>query len=333
MKKLGFGTMVLIFFGAILGAGCKGPKEALTAYLDAVNKGSAISAYKLVSSNDKSFTDLKQYLADFSAQRNNLVRAFPERVTYKIKSVEKKGDQASVTVNISAPDYPAIITDVFGGDLGALGGESAASIKRTVEQAYKGGKIPMTDNEWVYQLVKEEDGWRVYLGWEADAQIRNLLQQAEQLEKAGKLYEAKSKYQEVLQSDAGNAEVSARMPELERLIAKYEQAQAYLANLAVANTRVMGSVGGGQGIFTEIKNNGDRTLAVVEITVDFLDSQGNVIGSKTFVPVDDSRKKYDEAYAALTPGGSRKFGVSAQDAPAGWAGKVKVRVSEVQFAE
>jgi len=317
----------------VLALGCQGPEEALAGYLDAVNQGSAVSAYKFVSSNDRQFKGIKQYIADLSSERNNLVRAFGARTTYKIKGVEKKGGQAGVTVEITAPDYAAIVAEVFSGDPEGISGESESRIRQQVEQAYKGGQIPMTDNEWVYQLVKEPEGWKVYLGWESEAKVRDLLLAAGKLAQDRKLYEAKAKYQEVLQQDPGNAEAQSRMAELDERIAQYEQGLAYLSNLAISSLRVMDSVGGSKGIFMEIKNNGDRSLSVIELTMDFLDAGGNAAGSQSFVLVDDSRRKYDEAYAALLPGGSRRFGVSAKDAPAGWSGKVNVRVSKVQFGE
>jgi len=318
---------------SILAVSCSGPKEALTQYLDASIKGDHIRAYKLISSTDKSFKDVKTYLAESSAERNNLIRALSDKVSFEIKSVKKQGEQAEVRVEIIGPDYAAIINDLFGGEEGQANNNSEASIKNLVQSAYQNKKIPMTNIEWIYTLVKEEDGWKVFMGWEDKTRQRELIQQASQLEKEQKLYEAKDKYQEVLQLDPENREIQARIQELEQKIAKYEEGQAYAGNVLISNLRVMDSIAGGQGVFMELKNNGTRTLKMVEITIDFLDSAGNVIHQKTYQPIEEARKAYDNSYASLAPGQSRQFGIAAKEAPPEWSKKVNVRVSDLQFEE
>ena len=253
---------------SILASSCSGPKQALSAYLDATIKGNHIEAYRLVSSADKPFQDANGYLAQSSAERNNLIRALSDRVSYQIKSVGKQGDQAEVKVEISAPDYAAIINDLFEGDPGKINLASGAGINKMVEGKY-GKKIPLTKMDWDYTLVKEQDGWKVFLGWESGSKIRDLVQKAKQMEKEGKLYQARDQYQEVLQLDPENSAASAGSQNLVQKIAQYEQEQAYAGNLMVSKIQVTGSAGGGQGVFMELKNNGDRELGLVEITIDF----------------------------------------------------------------
>lgn len=86
---------------------------------------------------------------------------------------------------------------------------------------------------------------------------------------------------------------------------------------------------GDPGVFGEIKNVGDRTLAEVELTVYCLGADGAPVFEQTHHPVLASSMSFGDASEPLKANYSRKFGYNLEDAPSDWAGKVKVEVTKV----
>jgi hypothetical protein len=105
-----------------------------------------------------------------------------------------------------------------------------------------------------------------------------------------------------------------------------DEETAYLDRIQVKNVSVGKSVLGDEGVFGEVKNLGDRTVEMVEITIYCLGKDGKIVFEKTYRAV----TKYDTK-GQLKPGYSRQFGVKLDDAPSDWAKKVTVKVSEVAF--
>ena len=109
---------------------------------------------------------------------------------------------------------------------------------------------------------------------------------------------------------------------------------AYVSNVAISKVEVGKTILDEAGVFGELKNNGDKTLDEVEITIYFLDKQGNPVSEKTYTPVNASAQNFGMSdTSALKPKYSRKFGYKADDAPSDWSKKVNVQVTKVQFAK
>ncbi len=114
-----------------------------------------------------------------------------------------------------------------------------------------------------------------------------------------------------------------------------EEEIAYTNSIAVNNVKVGETMFEGMGFFGEIKNNGNRTLDKVEITVYFLDKQDTPIYEETYSPVNVGQPNFglSDANSPLKPAYSRKFGYKAKDAPSEWAKNVRVQVTSVKFAK
>jgi len=81
-----------------------------------------------------------------------------------------------------------------------------------------------------------------------------------------------------------------------------------------------------------IKNIGDKTLGLMQITVYFLDSNGSRVGEKTITVL--STKSIVEPDPAFKPNYSKDFGyIVEEDAPSEWAGKVEAEISKIRFEE
>lgn len=108
-----------------------------------------------------------------------------------------------------------------------------------------------------------------------------------------------------------------------------QEESAYRDQVLVKNAKVAeGDTG--LAVFGEIKNNGNRVLKEVDITVYCLDKDAKPIFEKIYYPVLDSSFGGDER-PVLKPGYSRHFGVKMNDAPSDWAKKVNIKVTEIHF--
>ena len=110
-------------------------------------------------------------------------------------------------------------------------------------------------------------------------------------------------------------------------------AAVYLPHIQVKGIKVAETVLGGKGVFGEIKNNGDRTLTEVQITIYCLNTTNKPIFEKTYHPVLGTDFGFGDAAIPLKPGYSRKFGVKLDDAPSEWSGQVDVKVTKIDFAK
>ncbi len=109
--------------------------------------------------------------------------------------------------------------------------------------------------------------------------------------------------------------------------------QAYLSKVLLKDVKVAKAVLGGRGVFGEIKNTGDRTLKEVEIIVYCLNDQGKAIFEETYHPVLVTSGFTMGDNKPLKPNYSEKFGYGLDDAPSEWKGKVRVEITNIEFAD
>ena len=131
------------------------------------------------------------------------------------------------------------------------------------------------------------------------------------------------------QNAAGTAGQTASKP----TAATDPEKQNYLQFVKVNKVEVGQTVLQEPGVFGEVKNTGDRTLTKVEITIYFLDKQGQPVFEKQFPAVIVGSGSFMRDDKPLKPGYSQKFGVKADDAPSEWAKTVTVKVTDVDFEQ
>jgi hypothetical protein len=106
----------------------------------------------------------------------------------------------------------------------------------------------------------------------------------------------------------------------------------YLSRVSLVGIRVGDSLTG-KGVFGEVKNNGDRALSKIEVTIYCLGRDKKPVFEKTYTPVLVGPFSFGDEAQPLKPGYSRKFGVRLDDAPSDWGGEVDVKVTAVTFAD
>ena len=324
-----------------------GAKEVLSSYLDASLKNRSEEAYGYVSSEDKAVKSLSEYKAETDKKDSPFAAVIVSSISFKVLNVTETGSTAKANVEIALPDMSVMFKDLMGAAFGsAFGGEDKGEIEKTLAKKYETGEIPTTTKNEEFHLLKEKEGWKVFLDWktqkaekEKAGKVAALLVDAKELRKSKKLHGAVKKYEEALTLNSEMIEAKEGLTETKQEIESFEEKQAYIENVVLKDFKVSEGkkYGFGKavpGIFGTIVNNGDKSLKEVEITVYFLNEKGVVIGEEDFHPVLVSEYSFGKDNKPLKPNYVKDFGYSVEDyAPSSWSKKAKAKISNIEFAE
>jgi hypothetical protein len=327
------------------------PDEVLTDYLLAVYTGQNDVAYSYISSEDKSVKSLKDYLAENKYRASPLAKEFVDDFEVRIVSLNQSDTNAAIKASIILPDLDGMLKG-----LEAESGTSEGSsldpkvAAERLKKKYEDLDVPTVYKNESFHLVNQQGAWKVHLDWQAEIlqkareeQIARLLAQARELRKSDSTLEAAiEKYQEVLALDSNMAIALHGIKDTEQEIREYEQKQAYIPNVSLydleakfyktySKTRV-------PGVKFKIKNNGDRLLQEVEVTVFFKNAKGIVIAEERYRPVLAMKKSFSgnqvilkENYIWQMEEGNF---YKAEGVPTEWQeGSIDAKVTNIKFAE
>jgi len=323
---------VVLIILAIWATGCAtgpGPREVMGRYLDAYGKGKNEEAYSLLSSSDKTAKSLDA----FSESEGSEFKAiWGPKVSYEVKGVKTEGDKANAAVEVTTPDIKGVFGELLGAIVSmALGGEQDKNaLEKMLAEKAQGKNWPTTTSTEYYDLVKEKDGWKVFLNYEEIEKSKEEKNKAESLEKQKKYAEAKSAFEDAAKLNPKDTEIPGKIKAMDRKAAEYKERQMYFDKIEVRNVSVEQNNLGQLGVCGELKNRGDRTLRAVAITVYYLDREGNGIHEKTYYPV-LLTEEFSGDDQPLKPNYARTFWYRVDGAPSDWAKKVKVAVTDVEF--
>jgi hypothetical protein len=324
-----------------------GPKEVLISYLDASLKSRSEEAYGYVSSEDKAVKSLSEYKSENEKKDNPFAAVIVSNVSYKVLKVNETGSTAKADVEITLPDMGVMFKDLMGAAFtSAFGDKDKGEIEKELAKKYETGEVPTTTKNEEFHLLKEKDGWKVFLDWktkkaekEKAEKVAALVSDAKKLRESKKLHGAVKKYEEALTLDSEMVEAKEGLTETKEEIKSFEEKQSYIKNVVLKDFKVSEGkkYGFGKtvpGVFGTIVNNGDRTLKEVEITVYFLDDKGIVIGEEDFYPVLVSKYSFGDDNKPLKPNYVKDFGYTVEDsAPSSWSKKAKAKITNIEFEE
>jgi hypothetical protein len=327
------------------------PDEVLTDYLQAVYTGQNEVAYSYISSEDKRVKSLNDYLAENKNRANPIAREFVDEFEVRIVSLNQSDTNAAIKVSIILPDLDGMLkgleTKSGTSEGNSLEPKVAAEM---LKKKYKDMDVPTVYKNESFQLVNQQGAWKVHLDWQAEIlqkareeQIAKLLAQARELRKSDStLEDAIEKYKEVLELDSNMAIALHGIKDTEQEIKAYEQKLAYIPNVSLydleakfyktySKTKV-------PGVKFKIKNNGDRLLQEVEVTVYFKNANGTVIAEERYRPVLAMKKSFSgnqvilkENYIWQMEEGNF---YKAEGVPTEWQeGAVEAKVTNIKFAE
>jgi tetratricopeptide (TPR) repeat protein len=306
-----------------------GPKEVMGKYLDAYGKGNYEEAYPLLSSTDKTAKSLDAFS---EYEGSEFTAIWGPKVSYQVKGIKTEGDKAEATVEITTPDIKGAFGELLGTIMGmVLGGEQDNdALEKILAERVQGKNWPTITRTEYYDLVKEKDGWKVFLNYEGVSRSQELKNEAEILQKQKKFPEAQSALEEAAKLNPKDTGISVKMKAVDKKATEYKESQMYFDKVEVRNVSVAQDTLGRLGVFGELKNRGDRTLRAVAITVYYLDKEGNGIHEKTYYPVLATGELYGD-HQPLKPNYGKTFWYPIDGAPSDWAKKVKVAVTDVEF--
>ena len=324
------------------------PNEVLNQYLDASLKGRYEESYSYVSAADKAVKDLQSYLKENEKKDSPFTEAIVSKVSYKILSLEKSEKTATANVEITLPDFGSMFAGVMGAAFkSAFGGGDEKEMEKILDKKFEGGEVPLTTKEETFKLVKEEDGWKVFLDWktekikkERQAKIQALLVEAEELKKSKKLHGAVKKYEQILELDSEMVDAKEGLKETKKEIKSFEEKQAYIKNVVLYDlkaryyeTYLEKKV---PGVEFKLKNKGDRALKEVEVTVYFKDANGTIIAEEDYHPVLVTKYSFSGDNKPLKPNyiwqmERGKF-YKADSVPSEWKeGSVSAKITNIEF--
>jgi len=327
------------------------PDEVLTDYLLAVYTGQNEVAYGYVSSEDKSVKSLNDYLAENKNRADPMAKEFVDEFEVRIVSQNQSDTNAAIKASIILPDLDGMLKGLQPAsgkpDDDKIDPKIAAQM---LKKKYEDLDIPTVYKNESFQLVNEMGAWKVHLNWQGELmqkareeRISSLLAEARELRKSDSTLEAAiEKYKEVLELDSNMIIAIHGIKDTEQEIREYEQKQAYIKKVSLydleskfyttfSNTKV-------PGVKFKIKNNGDRLLREVEVTVYFKNASGTVIAEERYRPVLAMKKSYSGDQVILKKNYIWQMEegnfYKADAVPTEWKeGAVEAKVTNIKFAE
>lgn len=115
---------------------------------------------------------------------------------------------------------------------------------------------------------------------------------------------------------------------------KNEELQNELSKVELQNVRIDAGTSKGKlgtAIFGIIQNNGERTVKIATMTVDFLGDEGEVSKVHKFYPVNNY--SFNDSLP-LEPGQAKDFGFPIDDiVPENWGGSINAKLIDLKFKQ
>ncbi len=305
---------------------CGSPKsvDVVSKYLKAESSCDYESAYSLISSSDKQVKSLTTYKeeenSEFGLLFNDTVR---KSTTFKILDSDESENSSIINVEITQDDYSSIVSEMFGA---AFSGASSEDLVKK----YK-GNAPKKTTSKTYNLIKENGQWVLFFNWEKEVKINKLIEEAEKLEKNESLEELFSKYKEILELDSTNDSILSKKNIVEEKI-------NYISKVKVYDfvSRYYEQYFGGKdaGVVFKIKNNGNKDLTKVRLTVYFKDAFGNIIHEDYFTPISEYSWNSNSQSLKANRIWQMESGTyyKADNVPSEWKeGSAEIKISDIEF--
>lgn len=325
-------------------------REVLERFLDASLNQRPKEAYAYVSTPDKAVRDLVSFVEKNRSDDNPFFALVKSSVAFDVIEVTETADRAVGQVDITLPDLGVLMQEFFRIALtGAADEKGKEALQAEIAKKYETQGMPTMTKRETFDLVREAEGWKVFLDWAGEeaeqarqARVAELEGHARDLRRADKPEEAHAAYAEILALDAEHAVAQKATRELEEKIAQAKARQAYIPMIEIYDlksryyeSRLDGRV---PGVEFKLKNNGDRELNRVEVTVYFKDASGAVIVEESYLPVFVSEYSFRDDNKPLKPGyiwqiEKGRFYV-AKSVPSEWKeGAMTAEVTKIEFAD
>jgi hypothetical protein len=153
------------------------PAQVIQAYLRATYARDFIEAYRFISAADRKVRDVNRYVQQrgaFSGFTLEVARKLSESVEIEPQQQKATAERIRVVARYRVPDPKKISPLLLNWDpyrLNYLGAAERRNILDAVEKKQQDRSLEMSEGEERFELVKEANEWRVFLGWAAGVKI------------------------------------------------------------------------------------------------------------------------------------------------------------------
>ncbi|MBF2055076.1 MAG: DUF4352 domain-containing protein [Candidatus Sericytochromatia bacterium] len=129
------------------------------------------AAYDYFSEKDKKIKTKDQYVNDKTTMWEDAFKSFNK---FEIKSSEISADKATIKADITTVDVAKLFEEAIGGEsllsLASMSKEEAEKVAEKNLAKYKDGTTPppMTTESQTIELIKENNEWKILVGWAAE---------------------------------------------------------------------------------------------------------------------------------------------------------------------
>jgi hypothetical protein len=153
------------------------PTVVLQTYLRATYARDFLEAYRVISSADRKVRDLNRYVQQrgpFAGFTLELARKLSESMEINFKRRQDTPMRIQTVISYKVPDPKKVSPLLLNWDayrLNSLAPEERKQILDAIDKKKHDGSLDMSEGEENFELVKEADGWRVFLNWAAGVKI------------------------------------------------------------------------------------------------------------------------------------------------------------------
>lgn len=155
------------------------PEAIAKRYLEAIYSHRYREAYSLVSEADRHIKSREEFLREHripSEPLNLLILELAGRlvplIDYQEVRTEVEEERTSVRVKVRLPNGPEIMGEVLGELPLDLSEGQKADARKRFDRMVKLGHVPRLDVEETFDLVRQRDGWKVFVNWEGAILVR-----------------------------------------------------------------------------------------------------------------------------------------------------------------
>jgi hypothetical protein len=153
------------------------PEIVLHAYLRAAYARDFVEAYRYISSADRKVRDLNRYVQQrgpFAGFTSEAAKKLSESI--EIKFIERKDtpNRIQAVINYRVPDPSKLSPLMLNWDprrLNSVATEERQKILAAIEAKNRDGSLAMSEGEEKFELVRENNEWRIFLNWAAGVKI------------------------------------------------------------------------------------------------------------------------------------------------------------------
>lgn len=153
------------------------PALVLQAYLRATYARDFVEAYRFISTADHNVRDLNRYVQQrgpFAGFTLEVAKKLSESIEIKFTERQETPNRIRAAINYKVPDPNKLSPLLLNWDayrLNSLAPEERKRIFDAIDKKNRDGSLEMSDGEEKFELVKENEEWRVFLNWAGGVKI------------------------------------------------------------------------------------------------------------------------------------------------------------------